>query len=94
MKLYYVYIMASRQRAVYIGCSFQDEYMNDLLEKSHRHLPGSEHWALLKWPGPRRYGEATPEELERFSQHYVAFGVRPVWYDGHHEIPDMMRKLK
>jgi hypothetical protein len=82
------------QRAVYIGCSFQDEYMNDLLEKSRRHLPGAEHWAFLRWPGPGRYGEATPEELEHYSQRYVAFGVRPVWYEGHHEIPEMILKLK
>lgn len=88
------FLASPSQRAVYIGCSFRDECMNDLLEKSRQHLPGSEHWALLQWPGPGRYAEATPEELERCSQRYVSFGVRPVWYDEHHEIPDMIRQLK
>jgi hypothetical protein len=30
--------------------------------------------------------------LERFRRH--PFGVRPLWYDMHAEIPGMIRKLK
>ena len=81
-------------RALYVGCSFEDNYMNDLLETSRRHLPGTEHWALLKWNGSKRYADSTPEEIERCSQRYVDFGVRPVWFDEHCEIPDLIRRLK
>jgi hypothetical protein len=88
------FLATPQHRAVYIGCSFQDEYMNDLLRKSRQHLPGSEHWALLQWPGPGRYTDATVKELEDKAQRYVSFGVRPVWYDRHDEIPDLIRRLK
>jgi hypothetical protein len=82
------------QRAVYIGCSFEDERMNELLEKSRQHLPGCKHWALLKWPGPGRYANATAGELERHSHRYLSFGVRPVWFDDFPELPGVRRQLK
>jgi hypothetical protein len=81
-------------RAVYIGCSFADPYMNDLLRRSREQMPGTEHWAFLQWPGGRRYAGATPQEIEEHSQRYVAFGVRPVWYDDHAELADLIRRLK
>ena len=88
------FLASPDQRAVYIGCSFQDEYMNGLLEQSSNLLPGSEHWAMLRWPGPGNYADASPDEIERYSERYVSFGIRPVWFDELSEIPDMIRKLK
>jgi hypothetical protein len=82
------------QRAVYIGCSFEDDRMNELLEQSRRHLPGCEHWAFLRWPGPGRYSESTADQIERHARRYVAFGVRPIWFDEYAELPGLIQRLK
>jgi hypothetical protein len=82
------------QRALYVGCSFQDQHMNKLLKNALDRLPGCEHCALLQWPGPGGCIEATADEIERQSSHYLSFGIRPVWFDKFTEIPDLIRKLK
>lgn len=80
--------------ALYVGCSFQDDAMNDLLRKAAERLPGREHFALLKWPGPAAYATATPEEVARAARQYLDFGIRPVWFDDFNEVPELIRRLR
>lgn len=82
------------QYALYVGCSFIDEFMNRLLEDAHEHLPGREHWALLQWKGKRPYAAASGEEIERASARFVRMGVRPIWFDDFSEIPKLILALR
>jgi hypothetical protein len=79
--------------ALYVGCSFQDEAMNALLRDAADALPGRYHYALLKWPGPERFEEASADEVAVASARYVAMGVRPIWFNQFSEIPDLIRRL-
>lgn len=76
--------------ALYVGCSFQDEAMNNLLAKAAQSLPGRFHYALLKWPGKQSYREARPEEIDDQNLAYRHLGVRPLWFDNYSEIPDLI----
>jgi len=82
------------QYAVYVGCSFVDERMNELLRSASAGAPGRDHWALLRWSGPGLYTSATGEAIERESKRYLCFGVQPVWFDKFAEIPGLLRMLK
>jgi hypothetical protein len=79
--------------ALYVGCSFQDETMNDLLRAAARTLPGRYHYALLKWSGSRPYNNSSAQEIALESAAYVLMGVRPIWFDGFDEIPALIRRL-
>jgi hypothetical protein len=81
------------RHALYVGCSFADEAMNDLLRQAARALPGRYHYALLRWPGDSRFEAAAAEEVARASATYVAMGVRPIWFDDFSEIPGLIRCL-
>jgi len=81
------------RHALYVGCSFADEAMNDLLRQAARALPGRYHYALLRWPGDSRFEAAAAEEVARASATYVAIGVRPIWFDDFSEIPGLIRCL-
>jgi len=81
-----------RQYACYVGCSFDDEYMNRLLSDAYQRLPGREHWALLRWPGPTPYQQASGEEIAQQASRYTQFGVRPVWFDNFDDIPALLRR--
>ena len=80
--------------ALYVGCSFTDERMNDLLRHAAAALPGRWHYALLKWPGAKAYGEASAAELDAAAERYLSFGVRPIWFERFDEIPAIIRALK
>jgi hypothetical protein len=80
--------------ALYIGCSFTDQAMNDLLRKAAARLPGRAHFALLKWPGAAKYAESSLAEIEKHAERYVAFGVQPIWFDDFAEVPELVRALK
>ena len=67
--------------------------MNDLLRDAARALPGRYHYALLKWSGATLFHEATAEDVAIASARYVTMGVRPIWFDGFDEIPELIRRL-
>jgi hypothetical protein len=79
--------------ALYVGCSFEDEAMNDLLRDAARALPGRYHYALLRWSGETLFRKATNEDLAMASAPYVTMGVRPIWFDRFDEIPELIRSL-
>jgi hypothetical protein len=80
--------------ALYIGCSFTDEYMNRLLRMAFEKWPGRYHYALLKWP-KKREGRV-PDEAERKEEEkkYLEMGVRPIWFDEFVEIPHIIARLE
>jgi hypothetical protein len=80
--------------ALYIGCSFTDAAMNNLLREAFDKHPGRYHYALLQWPRSRDGRTPSPEEIMTESARYLEFGVRPIWYDDHEELPDLIRQLK
>jgi hypothetical protein len=80
--------------ALYIGCSFQDEAMNQLLLDAAVQLPGRTHFALLKWPLQTPYSQADSNEIDCQSEKYLNIGVQPVWLDDYGEIPEIIRQLK
>ncbi len=79
--------------ALYVGCSFDDERMNELLENASGQYPGRFHYALMKWPGKSTYGEATRDELDEHEAKAHLMGIRPVWFDDFREIPDLIRTI-
>jgi hypothetical protein len=79
--------------ALYVGCSFRDQAMNDLLEDAADRFPGRTHFALLQWPGERTFQESTPEEIAVQSAGYNHMGVRPIWFDDFGEIPEIIQRL-
>jgi len=79
--------------ALYIGCSFLDDAMNDLLRDAAETLPGRYHYAFLKWPGDQAYERSTPQEIAEQGAAYELIGVRPVWFDRFDEIPEFIRRL-
>ncbi|HTS51817.1 MAG TPA: SIR2 family protein [Burkholderiales bacterium] len=80
--------------ALYIGCSFADEAMNGLLRDAFAAYPGRYHYALLQWPRDRNGQEPAASEIKTESAKYLEFGVRPVWYDDHEELPGLVRQLQ
>jgi hypothetical protein len=80
--------------SLYIGCSFSDEAMNDLLREAARRYPGRFHFALLRLPGVLRGQEPTSDQLEAASARYRDMGVQPIWVHDYDEIPEIIRSLK
>jgi len=80
--------------AIYIGCSFSDESMNELLRKSFNEYPGRHHYAFLQWPYKRKGRIPASSKLKIESSKYLEFGVRPIWFDDFEELPDLIRQLK
>jgi len=79
---------------LYVGCSFTDDAMNDLLRKAAKRWPGRTNYALLKWPGAMKYAQAPLAEIDKHAARYLDFGVQPIWFDEFAEVPDMLRALK
>ncbi|MFT3954465.1 MAG: SIR2 family protein [Piscinibacter sp.] len=79
--------------ALYIGCSFADEAMNGLLARAFARWPGRYHYAFLQWPHARLDAEPSPEAVQAEAERYLAFGVRPVWFDDFAELPAMVEAL-
>lgn len=80
--------------ALYVGCSFDDNAMNSLLQESWQQWPGRWHYALLQWQGRKRYTTSTAEEINAASGSYTELGVQPVWFDEFGEIPGMILGLE
>ena len=79
---------------LYVGCSFADEAMNQVLTEAWLENFGRMHYALLQWPEKRGKHEPTTEEIERHSARYTVMGVQPIWFDMFEEIPELIRSLK
>ena len=79
--------------ALYVGCSFTDDYMNDLLREAAEFLPGRRHFALLQWPGSGDPLGSTPGERARHEARYQRFGVQPIWFREFKEIPELILSL-
>ena len=80
--------------SLYVGCSFSDEAMNDLLREAAQRYPGRFHFALLRLPEELRGREPTSDELETASARYRDMGVQPIWVHEYDEIPEIIRTLK
>lgn len=93
-KVYREFLANPVHYALYIGCSFADETMNNLLRNAADALPGRTHFALLKWPGKKPYEQSSIDEIETESAPFLDFGVQPVWFDDFTEIPHIIRQLK
>ncbi len=93
-RVYETYLANPVHIALYIGCSFADEAMNNLLRRAFAQYPGRYHYALLQWPRSRQGREPSAEEIAKESKRYLEFGVRPIWFDDFGELPDLIRRLK
>jgi hypothetical protein len=78
--------------ALYVGCSFKDEYMNQLLRAAAASYPGRHHYALMKWDGvdPDRL---SADELEQHNERYVSMGVQPIWVTDYPENAPIIRRI-
>jgi hypothetical protein len=88
------YLMNPIHHALYVGCSFDDNAMNSLLQNSWQQWPGRWHYALLEWQGRERYTNSTAGEINMASGRYTDLGVQPVWFDEFDEIPAMILGLE
>jgi hypothetical protein len=79
---------------LYVGCSFADEAMNQVLKDSWEEDFGRIHYALLQWPEPRSDRLPTAEEIEQHSTRYKEMGVQPIWFDKFDEIPELILSLR
>ncbi|KIW32677.1 uncharacterized protein PV07_04206 [Cladophialophora immunda] len=79
--------------ALYVGCSFQDKYMNGLVKASFDRCYGRYHYALMKWPTKRNGKEPTQEEIRDASKQYLEIGVRPIWFDEFGEEKGLLERL-
>ncbi|KAL3483954.1 hypothetical protein BJX62DRAFT_248887 [Aspergillus germanicus] len=81
--------------SLYVGCSFSDRYMNQLLEEAFETWPGRYHYALLPWPGGLADDqEPSGQEIEQRSEQYLAMGIRPIWLRNFGEIPQIISQLE
>jgi len=80
--------------ALYVGCSFQDDEMNNLLRRAHAELPGRTHFALLQWPEPLGGREPPADAVTERSRRYFEMGVQPVWFEDFDEIPGLIAGLR
>jgi hypothetical protein len=80
---------------LYVGCSFSDSYMNQMLQDAFQRWPGRYHYALLSWPGglPDNQ-EPSGQEIEQQSERYLAMGIRPIWLRNFGEIPHIIAQLE
>jgi SIR2-like domain len=80
--------------SLYVGCSFTDAAMNDLLRQAAQRYPGRYHYAVLKWPHRGDVDQADPATIADASEQYLQFGVQPIWVNDHSEIPALIRQLR
>jgi hypothetical protein len=80
--------------ALYVGCSFADPEMNNLLREAAEMLPGRRHFALLEWPEKNSDPlEATASQRAQHEARYHSMGVQPIWFKDFLEIPALIRSL-
>ncbi|MFW9993769.1 MAG: SIR2 family protein [Candidatus Odinarchaeota archaeon] len=80
--------------ALYIGCSFSDEAMNNLLREAAKKYPGRFHFVILKLPNKFKKKEPSAGELEKLSEFYYEMDVYPIWVHEFSEIPEIIQRLK
>jgi hypothetical protein len=79
--------------ALYVGCSFTDRKMNDVVRNAVERYPGRSHYAFIEWPNSSRRRPPPPAEVERRSIRFTRMGVRPIWLHDHNEIPRLIGQL-
>ena len=78
--------------ALYMGCSFVDEEMNNLLREAAKILPERRHFALLKWPEKNSDPlEATTSQRAQHEARYHSVGVQSIWFTRFAELPGLIR---
>jgi hypothetical protein len=80
--------------ALYIGCSFQDDDMNNLLARAAQIYPGRLHVALLQWPEELDCRAPDAEEVVEQSARYLQFGVQPLWFERFDELPTLIAAMR
>lgn len=80
--------------ALYIGCSFTDLYMNQLLREAIERYPWRYHYALL--PLPRKGDDGSVDESKRIDEgeRFLEMGVRVIWFGAFSEIPHLIARLE
>ena len=91
------YILNPLNIVIYVGCSFTDSEMNNLLKKAIERYPYRFHYALLKLPdefieNSYLYDDEN-EELLKLNEKYNRIGIQPIWISDYSEIPDLILKL-
>ncbi|KAM0723322.1 hypothetical protein Q7P37_001524 [Cladosporium fusiforme] len=79
---------------LYIGCSFTDVYMNQLLEKAFQKWPGRYHYALLERPGKSSDRQTQKGKQREAEETYSKMGIRPIWFDDFSELPHIIARLE
>jgi len=80
--------------AFYIGCSFTDKAMNEILAQAAERRPGNYHFALLRLPDQfTNTLEIPEEELMKEEERYLELGVQPIWFREFKDIPELISKL-
>ncbi len=93
------YLKDPSQVVLYVGCSFTDSEMNNLLKEAIEKYPFRFHYALLKLPEEfleSRYEKPLQieyEEVIKLSEKYQRFGIQPIWFYDYSEIPDLLLRL-
>jgi hypothetical protein len=80
--------------ALFVGCSFNDARMNQLLREAAQRRNGVPHFALLQLP-PRWRGAADiPDDaLASDEERYLEMGVQPIWFREFGDLPGMIEAL-
>ena len=91
------YLLNPLSIVIYVGCSFTDSEMNNLLKKAIERYPYRFHYALLKLPdefieNSYLYDDEN-EELLKLNEKYNRIGIQPIWISDYSEIPDLLLKL-
>lgn len=86
------YIRHPARVALYVGCSFADKTMNEILASSARRFPGRPHFALLRVPKEFRKRRDF-KILKEATDDYSNIGLQPIWYEDHNEIPGLLDRL-
>jgi hypothetical protein len=79
--------------ALFVGCSFIDAAMNDILQRAANLRDGILHFALIQLPRQWREGEVPEQELADSEQRYLQIGVQPIWFRRFEEIPEIIDSL-
>lgn len=80
---------------LYVGCSFSDETMDELLQEAHKRFPGLEHFAILRLPSQLCDKDSvSSDELARISEEHRQRGIEPIWVRKFEEIPQVLKRLE
>jgi len=80
--------------AFYIGCSFTDTAMNEIIAQASTRRPGNFHFALMKLPDQfLNTLEVPEEEIMKEEERYLNIGVQPIWFREFEDIPELITRL-